>query len=234
MYFIENNNYIQMSKRMFFDFQRHVNEILKYKKYINLILATGDTLIEFTKLINDDYSVPYNRINLYIVDEYAGIHYNDERSCTIDIINLIPSINKFKSINWFSKNNYVADIRNYNSILKKEGIDICILGVGADGHIGFCYPPDYNVSNDYYILRPFSFKEKKLHVNNGWFDLIKHVPDNSITLSILGIKSSKIIMIAAIYSQKKEIVDSLKCKMNLTGVPVAYLLENDNAYLYLG
>ena len=229
------HNAKEMSTTMIKNFYLHLNRLLMEKEYVNIAIATGNTLNEFMNMFSASLNICYNRINLYVVDEYAGIDKYDERSCTIDLVRALPIYKKFRSVNCFSKKDYVKDIFKYNDILKLEGLDMCILGLGKDGHVAFCYPPYYDIGNDYYELHSFRRNEKQLHVANGWFKTEEDVPKSAITLSVWGILQSQLIMIGAIYADKKDIVESLiHHEIESLGVPALYLQSHSNITLYLG
>jgi len=225
----------EMSLTMINDFVAYAKKLLNKKDLINIAIATGITTEQFILLLKQS-DIPFEKINLYIVDEYAGIAHSDQQSCTIDLLKHFGTLTKrFHSIKIFSTNNFVEEIDIYHQELIKYGLDICILGVGKDGHVGFCYPPAYINTKKFYELIELSSYRKKEHSLNGWFSSIDNVPDCVITLSLWGILQSSIIMVGAVYKDKEDVVmHMLKQDVSSSACPILYFTSHKNITLYLG
>lgn len=223
-----------MSETMVDDFLNRVSGFLEKKDNINVAIATGTTLQGFAIALSNRNNVPYERINVFVVDEYAGISAWDERSCTIDLIRGLRW-NKFKSFNYFSSNDYKNEIGKLNKILNQQELDIAVLGIGKDGHLAFCYPPYRLHENTYYVLRQFNYENKKTHVHNGWFHSVSEVPNYAITLSIWGILNCKAILIGAVYSEKHKIINLLRTTDGLNmQIPAFYLQLHNDVTIHIG
>lgn len=233
--FKKQKNPTEMITIMVNDFINHVNLFLETKDYINVAIATGSTLEPFISCLKDT-DVPFEKMNLYIVDDYAGISFTDNLSCSIDLYNLFDDkIYSFKSVKCFSTDNYVNDLRIYNEELTKNGLDICVLGVGIDGHVGFCYPPIMKYNKKFYEIIPLSIKRKKEHVMNGWFHDVVDVPNYVITLTLWGISCSSCILVGAILEDKIKIIKKMyKKKTSISDCPILYLSKHNNITVYLG
>ncbi len=230
------SNYQNMSERIFKDFRNYVKIALENKDIISIAIATGKTLELFLDILeNSDMDV--DKIDLYIVDEYVGYSYTDKRSCTYDLmVFLSQKFYKFHSVKVFSIDNYEEDMNEYNNALKENGLDICILGVGTDGHIGFCYPIEYNDIFEYYKIKSLTSKQKHLHFSNGWFSSESEVPNQVITLSVWGILQSSVIMIGVVKKEKVYVLQNMNAivKANCKDCPVLYLNDNNNTTVYIG
>lgn len=228
-------NELAMTQAMLADFLNNVNQLLCTKEILRIAIATGSTLEKFLQALQTE-NIPFQKIDLYIVDEYAGFSYTDPRSCTFDLYSLLNGkTTDFHSIKVFSAENYKKEVDKYNAELTTNGLDICVLGIGSDGHVGFCYPPVRHISDTYYEITELSEKRKSEHVANEWLPSIDSVPDNVITLSLWGIKQSSIIMIGAIYEKKKNIIQQMHKKEILPPYcPVLYLNEHKDITVYIG
>lgn len=229
------NDKHKMTSNMIKQFVDYIKLLLQKKQIIRVAIATGSTLVEFIELLQYT-DVPFQRIIIYAVDEYQGIDYRDSKSCCYDLISgLGNAVCKVASLRVFSRKSYIREIERYNRDLEKYGLDICILGVGKDGHIGFCYPPINNMLESYYVSLDLSEAKKKEHVNNGWFLTVDDVPNSVITLSLWGIFQSSIIMLGAVYEDKKDIITKLLYKKGkYQECPVLYLCNHSNFNIYLG
>ena len=78
------DNREQVTKKLLSLFCEKVNKCLRTKEIVQVAIATGNTYSEFLKHLQEMF-IPFNKIDLFVVVEYAGIDCEDERSCTIDL-----------------------------------------------------------------------------------------------------------------------------------------------------
>ena len=225
----------EMSVCMKENFINHVHYLLSKKSIIRVAIATGSTLEKFIGLLNNA-DIPLQKIIIYVVDEYSGIDFLDTRSCCIDLINALgESFNKIHALKAFSKENYFEEIDTYNNDLLKNGLDICVLGIGNDGHVGFCYPPIIEQLEKFYVLQPLDDTRKKEHVDKGWFKSIREVPNKVITLSLWGMFQASILMVGAVCDEKKDVIPKLVLQEeHYKNCPVLYLCQHKNLTIYVG
>lgn len=229
------SNYDGMSCAMIADFISYVKELLNTKDFLSIAIATGFTTEQFILSLKHA-DIPFDRIDLYIVDEYVGISHLDQHSCTIDLLQPLGTLSKeFRSIKIFSVNNFREEMKRYHQELIRNGLDICVLGVGDDGHVGFCYPPADINTNEFYQLVKLSNDRKNEHFSKGWFPSINVVPDHVITLSLWGMLHSSIIMVGAMYENKKDVIlHMINRDISPYECPILYFIEHNNLMLYIG
>ena len=73
--------------------------------------------------------IPFNKIDLFVVDEYAGIDYDDERSCTIDLCRDLKYIEMFHQTFFFNAESYLEQLKKMNAKLDDDPLDIILLGI---------------------------------------------------------------------------------------------------------
>ncbi len=111
-------------------------------------MSTGSTPIETYKFLIKDHKInktDWSNVVVFNLDEYVGLKENNKQSYIY-----FMNENLFKWIN-ISKNNifipkgtgdYLKYASKYDFIIKNHGgIDIQLLGLGQNGHIGFNEPP---------------------------------------------------------------------------------------------
>jgi len=210
----------------------------KNKKTV-LGLATGSSpkgvyknLIE----IHKKEKVSFKKVVTFNLDEYYGISKDHKESYNqfmdenlfnhtdIDRNNIhIPDgdLNK-KLIDNFCKD-YEKKIKSYG------GIDIQILGIGANGHIGFNEPG----SNLNSITRLVKLDYQTRHDARLNFNGIKNVPSSAITMGIKTILTSKrIILMAWGKSKSNAIKKAVEVRQNVK-VPASLIQSHDNATIVL-
>ncbi|QTQ15902.1 6-phosphogluconolactonase [Treponema parvum] len=101
------------------------------------------------------------------------------------IFDLLP----FKSVNYtnITAKDPKKEVARYESILKAYPIDICILGIGKNGHIAFNAPNEAGF-NDIHFVKLVHLDDvcRQQQVNDGCFSNISKVPVYTIPVTILG------------------------------------------------
>ena len=135
------DNYDEMSKKAY--------EVMKpvLKDGAVIALATGTSPIGLYKCMAEDYkkgNVSYKNIRSVNLDEYVGQGVGDEQSY-VEFMrrNLFNNID-IDLKNTDLPNGKAADlekeVERYNKKLAENPIDIQVLGIGSNGHIGFNEP----------------------------------------------------------------------------------------------
>jgi glucosamine-6-phosphate deaminase len=189
-------NYKEMSKRAADIVSMEINK----KPNLRLGLATGSTplgmyreLIKFYREKKIDFSTVYS----FMLDEYYPISKNDKNSYYYYIHkNLLNHVNIKKT----NINTLDGETRNpkkfcidYDRKIRKSPIDLQILGVGVNGHIGFNEPGSLNESK----TRIIELTNNTRKINSRFFKNVNNVPVCALTMGIGTImKSKKIILLA--------------------------------------
>lgn len=191
------NNYEEMSKEA----AAIVRSEVLLKPDCVLGLATGDTpLGMYKELINlyKNKEVDFSDVTTFNLDEYCKLKREDEESYYYYMNN-----NFFKYININRKNTYIPngtaknideECRNYERHIKKKGgIDLQVLGIGANGHIGFNEPGiDFEAETHLVKLDEITIED-----NSRFFSSKAEVPTEAISMGIKTIMQSKMIVLLA-------------------------------------
>lgn len=173
-------------------------------------LATGSSpvgtyrqLIEWYNKGDIDFSETIS-VNL---DEYVGLDGSNEQS-----YRKFMNVNFFDHINIDKNNTYVpngcaADLEKeceeYDARIEKlGGIDLQLLGIGLDGHIGFNEPDDVFVKNTHVV----ELDASTIKANARFFKSEDEVPRRAVTMGLVSIMQAKKILLIANGAAKKEIL----------------------------
>tara|TARA_B100000678_G_scaffold64586_1_gene52731 strand:+ start:1042 stop:2949 length:1908 start_codon:yes stop_codon:yes gene_type:complete len=210
----------------------------KGKKTV-LGLATGSSPLGVYKKLIDLHKkeqFTFKNVITFNLDEYYGLkkdhkesyhHFMDEKLFKhIDInrnnIHIPDGELDKKSIDKFCKD-YEKKIKSCG------GIDIQILGIGANGHIGF-NEPGSNLNSVTRLVKLDYKTRKDARLN---FNGIKNVPTSAITTGIKTILSSKrIILIAWGQAKAEAIKNSVESRQNVK-VPASLLQLHENVTFIL-
>ena len=173
-------------------------------------LATGSTpvgaykqLIEWFKKGDLDFS-GVTTVNL---DEYRGLSGENDQS-----YRYFMNTNLFDHVNIDKSRTFVPDgleedpakaCRDYNNIIRSVGgIDLQLLGIGGNGHIGFNEPADHFPKETHCV----DLQERTIEANKRFFASIDDVPRQAYTMGIGTIMNARKILIIVSGEDKSEIV----------------------------
>ena len=209
-----------------------VKNVVKNNENATLGLATGSTPIGLYKEMIADYQageVSYKNMISINLDEYVGLpveHPESYRSfMNTNLFNHVD-INKDNTHvpNGLAKN--VEDAcKEYTDFIKNHPIDIQILGIGANGHIGFNEPGTPLDSTTHLV----ELKEKTRLDNARFFEGdINKVPTHAVTMGLQDIMSAKQILLLASGANKAEAVRDMVYGPVSTNCPASVLQAHDN------
>lgn len=222
------DNYEEMSKKA----AKMVASQVILKPDSILGLATGGTPLGMYKELIELYKkdeVDFNEVKTFNLDEYYGLNRENPQSYFSYMINNLfnhININK-ENINvpsGMAKDISTVCLEYENKIKEAGGIDMQVLGIGGNGHIGFNEPSvSFEVATHLVNL-----DEQTIEANSRFFDSIEDVPVKAISMGIKTIMSSKKIILLASGKNKAEIIEkAIKGKIN-PNVPASILqLHND-------
>lgn len=169
-------------------------------------LATGSSPLGTYKCLVDkelDFSKSVS-INL---DEYVGLTGENDQSYRYFMNeNLFSKINIRKEYT-FVPNGCAEDAekecKEYDERIEKfGGIDIQLLGIGLDGHIGFNEPDDVFTKETHIV----ELDPSTIEANARFFKSEEEVPRKAITMGMGGIMGAKKVLLIANGKNKEEIV----------------------------
>ena len=231
MLIIETKNYREMSKKAS-DFI--ISEILR-KPEITIGFATGKTPLGLYRELIKSYKkkkINFSKIKSFNLDEYYPIKKSNKNSYFYYMFkNLFNKINIKKSnINFLNgeTKNYNKECKNYENKIRKNPIDIQILGVGVNGHIGFNEPGSSFNSK----TRLVKLSDETVRINSGILKKNK-IPENALTMGIKTIMSAKKIIVLASGKNKAEAISCLKKGKISSDCPISFLRKHKDLVLII-
>jgi len=222
--FVE-KDYSAMSKRAA---QIFADEIRR-KPNLVIGLATGSTPIgTYQELIrmNKEEGLDFSRVVSFNLDEYYGLTPDNPQSYHYFMFeNLFNKIN-IKKENIHIPDGKASDIENYcreydRKIESFGGLDLQLLGIGVNGHIGFNEPADKLVSGTHLT----DLTEDTIKANSRFFDSPDQVPKKAITMGMGAIMKAKKILLLANGKSKAPIMAKLLSNDYITTEIPASLLK---------
>ena len=174
-------------------------------------LATGSSPLGTYKQLIEWYEkgdIDFSKVVSVNLDEYVGLDGTNEQS-----YRYFMNKNFFEHINidlgnTFVPNGCAVDLagegKRYDEhIAKLGGIDLQLLGIGLDGHIGFNEPDKYFVKSTHVV----DLHESTIKANSRFFANIDDVPKRAITMGMVSIMQAKKILLIASGEEKRDILE---------------------------
>jgi len=199
---------------------------LKGKPDSVLGLATGSTPVGLYDELAHRYNngeIDFSQAQSFNLDEYYPIDPSHPQSYAYFMKkNLFDKINLNKTHipNGNTPDPVFECVRYNNEIDKAGGIDLMLLGIGQNGHIGF-NEPSVSYSLGTY---PVTLTESSIKANSRFFGPNEHQPDTAITMGIGHIFKSKKILLLISGATKAEVTKKLFEGILHTDIPACFLL----------
>ncbi|AIO19394.1 Glucosamine-6-phosphate deaminase 1 [Candidatus Izimaplasma bacterium HR1] len=194
-------------------------------------LATGSTpTLAYHQLVKK-YLVDqtdFSQVITFNLDEYIGIEPENKNS-----YRSFMNENLFNYININQENTFLpsTDDQNYakyDDLIKEYGgIDLQILGIGENGHIGFNEPG----TKESTLTHKVTLAENTRENNSIFFDSLEDVPKEAVTMGITSILNAKKIILAATKSNKAEIIKRLINNDISENLPASFLKKHPNVII---
>lgn len=167
-------------------------------------LATGSTPVTLYKEMTES-DLDFSEMTSLNLDEYVGLGGNDAQSYRHFMNEQLFTKKPFKET--FVPNGKAEDLaaecKHYEEIIDAHPIDIQILGIGQNGHIGFNEPGTPLDS----LTHVVELTESTINANKRYFDKVEDVPTRAVSMGIGSIlKGKKMILMA--YGEAK--ADAIK------------------------
>ncbi|EDP68858.1 glucosamine-6-phosphate isomerase [Carnobacterium sp. AT7] len=191
-------------------------------------LATGSTPITlYHEMIQSD--VDFSEMTALNLDEYVGLAPTDSQSYHYFMDQELFSKKPFKET--FVPNGMAKDAQEecerYDQIIEKHPIDIQILGIGSNAHIGFNEPgTSFDLTTHKVELLPST-----IEANKRFFDTIEDVPRLAYSMGIKSIMKSKKIILMAYGETKAEAIKNTIEGPVTENVPGSILQNHDNVIM---
>lgn len=206
MNLIQAKDYMDMSRKA----ANIISAQIIMKPNCVLGLATGSSPLQTYAQLIDWYNkgdLDFSRVSSVNLDEYRGLSPENDQS-----YHYFMKTNFFDHININPENTHVPDgmesdikkaCQKHNNVIKElGGIDLQLLGLGLNGHIGFNEPGESFEKETHCV----DLTESTIQANSRFFASIEEVPTQAYTMGIKSIMMAKKILVIVSGAAKAEIV----------------------------
>lgn len=190
-------SYDEMSKLA----AKRVASLIRSKPKAVLGLPTGSTPLGLYKelvAMYQDKVLSFKDITTFNLDEYEGLDCDNVNSyyrfMSDNFFNHVDINRKHTNIPMGKSEDFLKYCIEYEEKIKNSGgIDLMILGIGNNGHIGFNEPSEYFPG----ITHRVKLHKETIKANSRFFSCVEGVPRYAITMGIRSIMHSRSIMLLA-------------------------------------
>ena len=210
-----------------------MEEIIKQGK-VTLVLATGSSPVGLYKRLVEanKKGLSFKDVQTFNLDEYVGLSKNHDQSYYHFMFEQL-----FKHVDIDVNNVHLPKgegsleevAAEYEAMLVQNPLDIQLLGVGSNGHIGF-NEPGTSFDSTVHVVR---LKEETRQDNARFFKSIVEVPNFAITMGIQDIMRAKqVLLIASGKNKAVAIKEMLEGKIR-EDVPCTILQKHHDVIVVL-
>ena len=198
-------------------------------------LATGSTPVGTYKQLIEWYKkgdLDFSQIKAVNLDEYQGLSKDNEQSYAY-----FMRKNLFDHVNINPENTYIedglaedaaAECARYTELIKSlGGIDLQLLGIGPNAHIGFNEPGEA-LEKDTHLVK---LSERTIKANARFFANEDEVPKYAFTMGIKAIMQAKCIVLLANGEAKADAIYECVCGHISAMAPASILQLHNNVFI---
>lgn len=226
-------NYEDMSKRAADVMAAQL--ILKPNSVLGL--ATGSTPIGLYQSLAERCArgeISFKQVRSVNLDEYCGITPDNDQSYSyfmfknlFDHVDILPENTHFPD---GTNTDAAAETANYDALIASMGgIDVQLLGIGNNGHIGFNEPSDHFAIGTIHV----ALTESTIQANSRFFASLDEVPRYAYSMGCGTIMNANKILLVANGKNKAEIMEKALFGPVTPQVPASLLqLVSDKVYVF--
>ena len=210
-----------------------INEAIKEKGNARIVVSTGSSQFEMFEAILK-LNVDWSKVEMFHLDEYVNLPESHIASFRKYLKERFVSKVNLKAAYFVSgEGNIEENIKNLTKELRKDIIDIGIIGIGENGHIAFNDPPADFETDEAYKVVTLDQKCRAQQVGEGWFKSIEDVPSQAISMTPKEIMKAKHIVTVAPHSVKADAIYKTITTPITPMVPATLLKTHPDWHLFI-
>jgi glucosamine-6-phosphate deaminase len=198
----------------------------------NLMVAGGNTPLEVYRLVAER-NLQLTHLNIFTLDEYVGVPLDEARNCANLLRRTVAEAWRIPSSQFFSVSSLEEDalesVRQHEErIAERGGLDVIVLGLGQNGHLGFNEPGSAQDS----VARLVHLDALSIEANRKWFGG-DYAPTLGATVGLKTILGARHVLILAFGSHKVAAVKAMVDGPRTEHCPASFLQGHPDARMYL-
>jgi glucosamine-6-phosphate deaminase len=213
-----------------------LSRLAHLRKDIGVIFATGASQLTMLEALISILGLPWNQVLGFHMDEYVGLDESHRASFRRYLREKLTGrvvMREFLEMDGNAKD-IDAFGREYMHKLNLANPQICLLGIGENGHLAFNDPheADFNDPQEIKVVT-LDNECKQQQVSEGWFENVDTVPKQALTLTIPTLFRVPKLIVSVPGSRKAEAIRRTLVEPIATNCPSTLLRTHPDVTVYL-
>ena len=164
-----------------------LRELLASRDQVKIMFGAAPSQNETLATLVNAGGIDWSRVNAFHMDEYAGLPKDHPAGFGNYLSRHIFSLLPFRSVNLINggASDIDAEAARYSELLEKMPLDICVLGIGENGHIAFNDPHLADFRDPFKVkLVELDERCRMQQVHDGCFECLDAVPRCALTVTV--------------------------------------------------
>lgn len=199
-----------------------------------IILATGESQLKALECLTG-MDVDWGKVTMFHLDEYIRLPMAHKASFRKYLKErFVDVVKPAAAFLVDGEGDVAANIEELTRELRREPVDVALIGIGENGHIAFNDPPaDFEAVEAYRVVE-LDERCKQQQVNEGWFETIDEVPRQAISMTVPQImKSRTIVSIVPGVRKGEAVYKTLTARKAVSLIPATILKAHADWRLFL-
>lgn len=203
---------------------------------IGVIFATGASQLAMLEALTALPGLPWDKVIGFHMDEYVQLDENHPASFRRYLHEKLTG--RVTMRKFYGMNGNAPDIhaygREYMQLLNGASPQICLLGIGENGHLAFNDPHEANFNDPEEIkVVTLDTECKQQQVSEGWFENVDAVPPQALTLTVPALLRVPKLIVSVPGNRKAEAIRRTLDEPMGTACPATILRTHPDVTIYL-
>ena len=198
----------------------------------NLMVAGGNTPLELYRRIAER-DLNLSHLNVFALDEYVGVPFDEPRNCAnllrqrvAEAWNIPPA--QFFTISSLEAQALASVQMHERRIAQAGGLDLIVLGLGQNGHLGFNEPGSPEDS----WARVVNLESISIEANRRWFGG-DYAPSKGVSAGLRTILAARHVLVMAYGPHKTAVVKGMVEGPRGERCPASFLQGHPDVRVFL-
>ncbi len=203
----------------------------------SIIVATGNSQLCFLEALGKIAHIDWAQVTIFHMDEYVGLAPGHRAGFPLflrrHLLDHISTEATFHPV-IAREDQLEKDCAHYAGLLRAHPADLCVMGIGENGHIAFNDPPYAEFNDPVWVkVVQLDMVSRQQQVGEGHFDSIDEVPTHAVTLTIPALLAAKRVLCLVPEARKAHAVHNALSGPVTEGCPASIIRQKPHVRLYL-
>jgi glucosamine-6-phosphate deaminase len=218
------------------DYARLLKAALLERAEVGVIFAAANSQLPFLQAVRSRTDLEWDRVHVFHMDEYLGMP--DHHPASFRGFVQRELVDRVRPLAFHRLEGDAADpaaeIDRYSELLGRINPEICVLGIGENGHLAF-NDPHVADFNDPLLVKPVDIDDTSRHqqVRDGAFAAFDDVPRLAMTVTMSALLASRAVSVVVPGAQKAAAVAAMLDGPIATTCPASALRRHPDAVMFV-